>query len=84
MFYDILERKNNFLGYKNELQKVEKLNFFHGLGPKLALFSTFVFGNICKKNVFYDILERKNNFLGYENKKLKKPKNKDFSKGFGP
>ena len=29
VFYDILERKNAFLGYKNqEVEKVEKLKFF--------------------------------------------------------
>ena len=29
VFYDILERKNSFLGYKKqEVQKVEKLTFF--------------------------------------------------------
>ena len=29
VFYDILERKNRFLGYKNkEVQTVEKLTFF--------------------------------------------------------
>ena len=29
LFYDILERKNEFLGYeKKEVQKVEKLTFF--------------------------------------------------------
>ena len=29
VFYDILERKNAFLGYKNEkVQKVKKLTFF--------------------------------------------------------
>ena len=29
VFYDILERKNGFLGYKNKnLQTVEKLTFF--------------------------------------------------------
>ena len=30
-FYDILERLNAFLGYKNKkFKKVEKLKFFHG------------------------------------------------------
>ena len=31
MFYDILERRNDFLGYKKrEVWKVEKSRFFHG------------------------------------------------------
>ena len=34
--------------------------------------------------MFYDILERKNSFLAYDNKKLKKSKNRDFSKGVSP
>ena len=49
VFYDILERKNAFLGYKKkELQKDEKLTFFskgltHGFDPKMAIFATFIF-----------------------------------------
>ena len=48
---------------KQEVQKVEKLTFFHGFGPKMAIFTTF-FCNIGYENVFYDILQRKNAFLG--------------------
>ena len=49
MFYDILERKNAFLGYKTKkVQKVEKLRFFkkgltHGFDRKIAIFPTFIF-----------------------------------------
>ena len=50
----------------------------------MAIFPTFVFGNIGKENVFYDILERKNAFLGYKNKKFKNSKNSHFSKGVNP
>ena len=28
VFYDVLERKNAFLGYKNEVRNVKKLIFF--------------------------------------------------------
>ena len=47
-FYDILERKNAFLGYNNKkLKKVEKLTFFqrgsHSFGQKIAIFSAFFF-----------------------------------------
>ena len=31
VFYDILERRNIFLGYKKEAQKVQKLTFFYGI-----------------------------------------------------
>ena len=87
VFYDILERKNNFLGYKNKKFKQSKNWHFskglgHGFGPKLAIFPTFFFfGNIERENVFYDILERKNNFVCYKNKKLEKSKNWHFFKG---
>ena len=78
VFYDILETKNAFIGYKNnKLKTVEKLTFFQrgGFGPKLAIFSTFFLGNIGEENVFYDILERKNAFQGYKRKKFKTSKN---------
>ena len=46
VFYNILERNNAFLSYKNKkLKKVEKLTFFqrgltYGFGPKMAIFPT--------------------------------------------
>ena len=81
VFYDILERKNTFLGYKNMNSKKSKNSHFRKwVNPwflsKNGHFSNFFFlGNIGKENVFYDILERKNAFLGYKNKKFKKSKN---------
>ena len=57
VFYDILERKNAFLGYKNKF--------------KLPFFYLFFLGNIGQETVFYDILERENNSLGYKSKKSK-------------
>ena len=85
VFYDIPQRKNAFLGYKNKNFKKSKMAIFpngltHGLYPKIAIFSTFFLGNIGQENVFYDILERKNAFPGYKNKKFKKSKNGHFSK----
>ena len=90
VFYDILEQKNAFLGYKNEkFKKSKNWLFSKGVNPwfwsKNGHFSKFFFlGNIGQENVFYDILERKNAFLGYKNKKLKKLKNWHFSKGVNP
>ena len=51
MLYDILERKNNFLGYKNNsFYEAKNGHFPKGLvirsGPKLAIFPTFFFGPI--------------------------------------
>ena len=48
VFYDILERKNTFLGYKKRGSKSRKIDIFpkgltHGLGKKMAIFSTYFF-----------------------------------------
>ena len=61
IFYDIPERKNAFLGYKNKkFQKTKNWHFSkrvnHSFAPKMAIFPLF--------------LERKNAFLGYENNKF--------------
>ena len=93
VFYDILERKNAFRGFKNKTFKKSKNSHFskgvtHGFGQKMAIFPRFFLGNTGKENVFYDILERKNAFRGFKNKRFKKSKNWHFSKGvthgFGP
>ena len=51
VFYDILERKNAFLGYKNKKFKKGKNWHFSkgvnpGFGPKMAIFRTFFFQEI--------------------------------------
>ena len=87
LFYDILKRKNAFLGYKNKKFKNSKeWHFSQGDNPwfwsKNRLFSNFYFSvNTGKENVFWDILQRKNAFLAYKKKKIKKTKNWHFSKG---
>ena len=48
VFYDILDQKNVFLGYKNKkFKKSQNWHFSkgltHGFGPKIAIFSTFSF-----------------------------------------
>ena len=90
VFYDILERKNAFLGYKNRKFKKSKYRqFSKWVNPwfwsKNDQFSNFFFlRNIGQENVFYDILERKNVFLGNKNKKFKRSKNWHFSKDVIP
>ena len=94
VFYDILERKNAFRGFKNKtVKKSKNWHFFRGVNPwfwsKNGHFSNIFFlGNTGKENVFYDILERKSAFQDYKNKTLKKSKNWHFFKGlthgFGP
>ena len=68
VFYDILERKNPFLGYKNKkFKKSKNSHFCKGVNQqfwsKICHFSNFFFlGNIGQGNVFYDILEQKTAF----------------------
>ena len=87
---DILERKNAFVGYKNnKFKKWKNWHFFKGVNPwifsKNGHFSNFFsLSNIGQENVFCDILERKNVFLGYKNKKFKKSKNWHFSQEVYP
>ena len=88
---DIVERKNGFLGYKNNLmfKKFKNWHFIKGVNPWFwskngHFFNFFFLGNIGQENVFYDILHRKNAFLGHKNKKFKKSKNWHFSKGVNP
>ena len=89
-FYDILERRNTFLGYKIiKSKKSKNWHFSKRVNPwfwsKNGHFFNFFFsGNIGQENVFYAILERKNTFLGYKNMKSKKSKNWHFSKGVNP
>ena len=64
VFYDILERKNDFLHYKDQkFKKSRNSHFFKRVNPsflsKNGHFSNFFsLGNIGHENVFYDILER--------------------------
>ena len=62
VFYDFLERKNAFVGYKNIFLK----RLTHGFGLKMAFFPVFLLRQyIGQEDVFYDILERKIAFLDY-------------------
>ena len=69
VFYDILETKNAFLGYKNKyFKKSKNWHFSRGVNPwfwsKNGRFSNFfLLGNLGQENVFHDILERINAFL---------------------
>ena len=94
VFYDIPERKNSFLGYKNKKFKKSKTwHFTYGVNPcfwsKNGHFTNFFFlGNISQEYVFYYILERKKDFLGYKTRSPKSPKinifPKGLTRGFGP
>ena len=90
VFYDIRERKNAFLGYKNKkFKKSKNCHFAKGVNPwfldKNGHFcNLFFLGNTGHENVLNDILEKKNAFLGPKNKKFKKSKNWHFSKEVNP
>ena len=90
VFYDILERKNDFLDYKDKkFKKSKNSHFFKGVNPSFwskngHCSNFFLLGNIGLENVFYDILVRKNATLGFKNKRYKKSKNSHFSKGVNP
>ena len=71
VFYNILERKNAFLGYKNKkVTKAKNWDFSKGVSPwfwsKIAQNCPKFLGNLGQEKVFYDILEPKNAFLGYK------------------
>ena len=89
-FYNILKRKNAFLGYKNKrFKKAKKWHFSKAVNPwfwskNWPFFLLLFLGNVGQENLFYDILEQKKSFLAYKNNKFKKSKNWYFSKGFNP
>ena len=92
-FYDILKRKNTFLGYKNKnFKKSKNWHFSKGDNPRLLVqkclfLQHFFFRQYGQGNVCYDIVERKIAFQGYKNKTFKKGHD-IFQKGlthvFGP
>ena len=77
VFYDILDRKNVFLGYKNnKFKKSKNCHFSKGVNPRFwsknGHYPNFLFlDNIGQENVFYDIRERKYAFLSYKNNEFK-------------
>ena len=86
VFYDILQRKNAFLGYKNKKFKYSKnWPFFRGVNSrfwsKTGLFPTVFFRQYRPGKCLLRYSRTINVFLGYKNKKLKKSKNWLFSEG---
>ena len=76
VFYDILERKNAFLDYKNiklkkwknwDFSNRKTWDFFKGVSPwflskKWQFFHLFILGKIGQEKVFNDILAKKTPF----------------------
>ena len=87
VFYDILERKNASLGYKNKkFKKSKDWHFSQGDNPwfcsKNGHFSNFFFSQYRPGKCLYDIPKRRYAFLGFKAKKFKKSKKIDiFPKG---
>ena len=79
VFHDILERKNDFLGYKiKKFKTSKKLSFFH-LGQFMVWGENWSFF-YARKDCFVIILDRKG-FLDKKTDLLKKSKKSTFSKG---
>ena len=60
VFYDILEPKNAFLGYKKRTSTTQKLDISpkgltYGFGPKKAIFPTFNFKELQAKKMCFTI-----------------------------
>ena len=87
VFYDILEGKDAFLGFKNKkFKKSKNCHFSKGVSSwfwcKKCHFSNFFFlGNIGQENVFYDILE---GLSRLQKREVQKLKNWHFSKEVNP
>ena len=69
-FYDVLERKKAFQGYKNKkIKKSKNSHSSKAVNPRfwsqIGQFSNFFLGKIGQETFFYDILVRKNDSLGY-------------------
>ena len=86
VFYDILERKNAFIGYKNnKFKKSKNWDFCKGAKPwfwsKIGHFSIFFFRHYRAGKSVLQYSRTKNAFLGYINASSKSGKIEIFSKG---
>ena len=89
VFYNILERKNAFLGYKNnKFKKSNNWDFSKGVDPyfwsKNGHFSTFFFRQYRPGRCVLRHSTLKKRLSSYKNIKFKKSKNWDFSNGVNP
>ena len=87
VFYDIQERKNTFLRYKNKKNsKSRKIDIFpktltHCFGPKMAIFPTFFFRQYRPGKCLLRYFTTKKRLSRLKKKKFKTLKNWHFSKG---
>ena len=87
VFYNILEQKNAFLGYKNKKLKQSKIDFFpkglsHRFRPKIAIFPSFFFQAIqARKMSFMMLQNEKTPFQAIKTRRSKSRKIDIFRKG---
>ena len=87
VFYDIPERKNVFLGYKNKKLKKSKMAIFpkeltHGFGLKMAIFRTFFLQAIQARKMSFMIFQNlKSPFQVIKTRSSKSQKMAIFPKG---
>ena len=78
VFYEIVERKNTFLGQKTRTSKRRKIDIFprgltHGFGPKSPIFPSFFLSAIQHRKLFLTIFQNeKTPFQANKKKKYKK------------
>ena len=80
VFYNILERKNAFLAFKNNTFKNSKIEIFpkgltYDFGQKMAIFPCFFFRQYRPGKCVLQYSRTKNAFQAYKNNRFKKSKN---------
>ena len=87
VFYDILERQNAFLGYKDKkLKQSTNWHFSKGVNPQFwsnngHFSNSFFFVNNGQGNVFYNIVAQKLCLSRLQKQEDQRAKNWHFSKG---
>ena len=88
VFYNILEQKNGFVGYKNMKFKKSKIDIFrkgisHAFGPKMPFFSILIFRRYRQGKCLWRYSRTKKR-LSRLQKKFKKSEISHFFKGVDP
>ena len=70
MLHKVLDRKETFFDYKNEIFQSLKNGIFpkgltHAFGQNIYIFSLFVFGQKVPEMGLNDVLDRKQTFFDY-------------------
>ena len=89
VFYDILEQKSAFLGYKNKKFKSRSIDIFgkgltHGLGPKMASFPSFFLRQCRQEKCLLRYSRAKKRLSRLWKQEVQESKYWHFSKGVNP